>query len=138
MDSPLAFTRQTGLYKNKKGKDRRDVSFVELAGQLGLSRLYFTMNVLVCSLPCRNNYVTNHIPIQLSYKLDCPFNNPSLRFSVDATRYVAEHSRANIMVVEDEEQLAKAKYPHWTLVSLRPFQLKNIQTLMGKRFLHMI
>merc|ERR1719244_1783956 len=27
--------------------------------------------------------------------------------SVDATRYVAEHSRANIMVVEDEEQLAK-------------------------------
>jgi len=29
--------------------------------------------------------------------------------SVDATRYVAEHSRANIMVVEDEEQLAKVE-----------------------------
>merc|ERR1712106_701469 len=27
--------------------------------------------------------------------------------SIDATRYVAEHSRANIMVVEDEEQYAK-------------------------------
>jgi len=27
--------------------------------------------------------------------------------SVDATRYVAEHSRSNIMVVEDEEQFAK-------------------------------
>ena len=27
--------------------------------------------------------------------------------SVDATRYVAEHSRANIMVVEDDEQFAK-------------------------------
>ena len=27
--------------------------------------------------------------------------------SVDATRYVAEHSRANIMVVEDEEQREK-------------------------------
>ena len=27
--------------------------------------------------------------------------------SVDATRYVAEHSRANVMVVEDEEQLNK-------------------------------
>jgi len=29
--------------------------------------------------------------------------------SVDATRYVAEHSRANIMVVEDEETLAKVE-----------------------------
>merc|ERR1712142_1247086 len=27
--------------------------------------------------------------------------------SIDATRYVAEHSRANIMIVEDEEQYAK-------------------------------
>lgn len=27
--------------------------------------------------------------------------------SVDATRYVAEHSRANVMVVEDEEQREK-------------------------------
>ena len=29
--------------------------------------------------------------------------------SADATRYVAEHSRCNIMVVEDEEQLAKVE-----------------------------
>ena len=29
--------------------------------------------------------------------------------SIDATRYVAEHSRANIMVVEDEEQYAKVE-----------------------------
>ena len=30
--------------------------------------------------------------------------------SVDATRYVAEHSRANIMVVEDEEQREKVAF----------------------------
>jgi hypothetical protein len=30
--------------------------------------------------------------------------------SMEATRYVAEHSRANIMVVEDEEQYAKVGF----------------------------
>jgi hypothetical protein len=29
---------------------------------------------------------------------------------MEATRYVAEHSRANIMVVEDEEQYAKVGF----------------------------
>ena len=29
---------------------------------------------------------------------------------MEATRYVAEHSRANIMVVEDEEQYAKVLF----------------------------
>jgi hypothetical protein len=31
---------------------------------------------------------------------------------MEATRYVAEHSRANIMVVEDEEQYAKVGFSY--------------------------
>ena len=40
--------------------------------------------------------------------------------SMEATRYVAEHSRANIMVVEDEEQYAKV----WVLPHVPKLQIR--------------
>ena len=46
--------------------------------------------------------------------------------SVDATRYVAEHSRANIMVVEDEEQREKVGFRKIQDIFLNFFKIDTV------------